>query len=412
MDPQDAVGQLSLNTLSAMTNSAFGSIAGPVVDEELIDILGIGGSSDLAGYMDKINAALDKIEHQVADLQASITSILAGITEIKEQINDVEVQAKLQVFSDNAGVVKEYFITYQDDIEGLTSPDASRRTAAIKDLYGRLNTDNAVKIATAMTAIQEAFLPSLIEQKGLIEFQKSLLNDQMTGASSADDGFIVLGDQDHPNSPFTNSAGQYGWYSGYGLLGIAQNAATTVLNSSVLDTFRAFVTVSIQGLILLNAAWLNSIHEEQIKAQVDAIRKVLAAMVNFGAAIPAMVDAQAASNLQTYGKRISPNDDGYTWDQDDGRRLPGNPYTQDWIQWYTDYESADAACTPWNYSLVYNSLFWNKQDRVFMVMRPGDGDTTPAPSRYNPGAASGLVAFLAPLKTLSDSPDAKSGTAT
>lgn len=289
MDPQDAVRQLSLNTLSAMTNSAFGSIAAPVVDQELTDVLGIGGSNDLAGYMSKINAALNKIEHQLADLQASITSILAGITEIKEQINDVEVQAKLQAFSDNAGLVKELFVTYQDDIAGLTSSDASRRAAAITDLYGLLKTDNAVKIATAMTAAQEAFLPSLTEQKGLIEFQKSAVNDQMTAASRSYDGFIVLQDQRYPASPFTNAAGQYGSYSGFGLLSASQNAATTALDSIVLETFRAFVTVSIQGLTLLNAAWLNSIHEEQIKAQVVAIRKVLAAMVNFGAAIPAMV---------------------------------------------------------------------------------------------------------------------------
>ena len=401
MDPQDAVRQLSLNTLSAMTNSAFGSIAAPVVDQELTDVLGIGGSNDLAGYMSKINAALNKIEHQLADLQASITSILAGITEIKEQINDVEVQAKLQAFSDNAGLVKELFVTYQDDIAGLTSSDASRRAAAITDLYGLLKTDNAVKIATAMTAAQEAFLPSLTEQKGLIEFQKSAVNDQMTAASRSYDGFIVLQDQRYPASPFTNAAGQYGWYSGFGLLSASQNAATTALDSIVLETFRAFVTVSIQGLTLLNAAWLNSIHEEQIKAQVVAIRKVLAAMVNFGAAIPAMVDGQAASNLQTYGKRISPNDAGYTWNQD-GHRLPGNPYGQDWIQWHTDGGSPWAAQAPWSYNRAWNTLLCNSADRVAYIMssdHAGSVQPVPAPSRFNPSAASKLVAFLAPLNS-------------
>jgi len=129
MTPTDAVEQLSLNALSAMSNSAFGSIAGPVVDAALVDFLGLGKSDSLAAFAAKIEAALEKIEDQLASPQKSVSSILAGIVVIEERIDDVEVQAALSTFGLQAGIVTEFFATYSNALTALSSSAPACETA-------------------------------------------------------------------------------------------------------------------------------------------------------------------------------------------------------------------------------------------------------------------------------------------
>ena len=417
IDPQDAVEQLSVNALSALTQSAFGSVAGPLVNSELLDIFGIGKTDKLAEYMNKINAELQKIEGELSQLQASVGQVLQGITEIKEQIGDVQVQAMLLSFGTNAGIVKEYFTTYNDAIGAISSTDEGTKASAISDLYDLLKLDNALKIATAMTAIQQAFLPSLTEQEGLIGYQKIALANAILTFGAGYDSFVPTS---HPDGsvPMRNSAGQIGWYVGLDLMTKSQGAATTCLNGAVLDTFRAFVTTSIQGLVLLNAAWLNTIHESQIKDQVLDIQNVLAAMVNFAKVYPAVVDAQVAANLQAQGKRLTLS--GFQWDHGNGVVLGDNPFGQDWIQWEQGEYSTPAdpansgkflpfmAQAPWTYNWRWQQTVLDSPGRIWLS--PDDMQMTqqvgppPGPSRYDPNAPSDLLAFLSPLAAATTQP--------
>jgi hypothetical protein len=330
-----------------------------------------------------------------------VQTILASVTEIKEQIGDVQVQAMLLSFSNNAGVVKEFFATYTDSLSSLASSDPDTQKAGATDLFTLFSLNNAMKVAQAMTAIQQAFLPGLSEQEGLLQFQKIVVNNAMMSAGSSYDGFQPAS-QPAQSVPLTNAAGQIGAYSGAGLLAASQQAATHALDSVVLDTFRAFVTVSIQGLILLNGAWLGTIHAAQIRAQVQAIEAVLAAMADFADAVPALVDTQAGVNLQAYGKRVTIS--GKRWDHGGGNVSDQNPYGPDWIQWEPGLTDDGRlapyiAQAPWTYMRRMKELELDNQGRI------NDGDEGAASHlilmicRYNPAAPSALRAFMLPLAT-------------
>ena len=325
------VKQASQNALSVMSNSAFGSILGPVVDSQLLDVLGLGNSNQLAAYMAQIQAALQQIENQLAQLQQSVNTILAGITQIEEEIADVNVQALLIQFGNNAGTITEFFTTYSDALAALAAPATQQQ--AIQDLFNLLQLDNAMTIASAMTAIQQAFNPTLTEQQGLIRYQNAIVQQAITNAGSSYQGWSTPPDT-ADSVPITNNAGQIGAYDGYDLFVSSQNAALAALDGVVVDTFRAFVTVSMQGLILLNGAWLNSIYEFQITTQVDAINGVLAAMVSFGQQTAPVVDNQVAATLQTYGHPVSGPAVNLAWNYYyTGQEVSPCPFGADWIQW-------------------------------------------------------------------------------
>lgn len=409
-DIPDPIMQASQNALSAMSNSAFGSILGPVVDTQLLNLLGIGGSSALADYMSKIQAALSQIEGQLAQLQQSVATIVAAITEIKEQITEVNVERLLLDFNHNSVVVTQHFTLYQDALSGLTSSNPAVQKQGIAGLFDLLSLDNTTVIATAMTNIQQDFLPSLAELDGLIKFQNAVVQQAITARGSASDYWNV---SSNPNDsvPITNPAGQIGTYNGYGLFANSQGAATDALNGVVVDTFRAFVTVSIQGLILLNAGWLNSIYENEVQKQVDGINKVLAAMVDFGKQIVGVVDQQVAANLKTYGKPLGgPAAQGqYNWDYGRGNVQPGNPvpFGADWIQWQSDTDANHPQTipfliqAPWDYgNNIIQLWYYHGWDKI--VVRTEQmgwiNSTGPAHiSRYNPATPDKLNAFLAPL---------------
>jgi hypothetical protein len=258
-----------------------------------------------------------------------------------------------------------------------------------------------------MTAVQNSFLPALTEQEGLLQFQKIVVNNAVISAGSTCNTFFPSSDPGE-SVPFRDPSGQIGVYKGLGLFRLSQDAATDSANTVVLDTFRAFVTVSIQGLILLNAAWLGSIHEDQVKSQVVATQAVLSAMVEFGNGLASLVDAQVASNLQTYGKR--PLIDGILWDCGGGNVTSNNPFGADWIQWDPgegQYPGKPAmqcpylAQAPWSYNTHLHQITLDSQGRIWVG---SDFESwnfpPPGPSRYDPAQASAMHSFLAPLSQM------------
>jgi hypothetical protein len=418
----DPIEQLSANAISQMCTSVFGPIAGPVVDTQLMDLLGLGGSSNLAAFMSKIEAALQQIESQLAALQQAVSQILAGVTVIEEKIDDAEVQAALLNFTQNAVIVREIFTTYTNSLAAVASSDAATRTQGITDLYDLLSLDNAMKVATAMTGVQESFLPSLAEQKGLISYQTTLVLDAIT-AARGNEGWIDNEYEHGDDAPpvYTNPTGSYGVYQGITTFVGLQAAARQMLDAQVAGTFKAFLTVSTQGLILLNAAWLRTDQEPQVGAQVSAINNVIAAMLAMGNGICDAIDTQVGSVFQSVAKSAA-LPDGTQFSVDCQSWSGTCPWSGgDWVQWLLssfsapqrgDLDLAVIAEAPWTYPSAPNykwlySLYESDGGGLYpdtvKVVYVNDPDEPPSnlrwAQRYDPQkATSAFFEVLAPLQ--------------
>ena len=357
----DQVAALSRGILSKLANSAFGNIAGPLVSSKLGDLLGIGGTDKLAAYLDKIEAQLAQMQSEIVALQASVNQILAGETAIEEKIADAELQQALENFTIAATTVREAFSTYTDIVGGLASTDSATQQEAATELYGLLDLENVQAIASAMTVVQEFFAPSLSEMKGLIDYQ----TDVMVGAAFAyaSDSDNLVGQPPRYGPPWAVIPNCTYWQSRNILVG-GRDAAANAAETVVLPTLAAFATLQAQGLTLLNTAWLNTMHEPQIAGQAKAIDRVLQAMVQWGAAVPPLVDAGVASNLQQLGKRVNdPWTDGMRWDFGNGDVTSDNRFGTDWLMWSTSQDPADPdasapmiAYQPWKLVSVNRSL--------------------------------------------------------
>jgi len=340
-DPNQDARELSTNAISVMTQSVFGSILGPVVNEQLLDWLGLGSSDELADYMNQIEAQLAQMETQLVQLQTSLDQILSQEAVIEEQFSDVEVQQLLSNFVTQATTIKQNFQSYVDAITGLSSTDRKMQGEAIGDLFQLCGLVNMQSVAGAMTGAQQVFLPTLAEQRGLIDLQHDLVRGVIVDFAAnvenyriATNGPIVYPNGVSQADPRALPSGN-GVFASGAIDGDGHNLAGNAMSTSIAGAFKAFLTLQTQGLILLNMAWLGSIHEDQITAQVTAIQAVLSAMKAFEAAVVATVDDQVALSLQTMGQRLTglAASNNIRYDYGGGDVRMQYPLSDDWIMW-------------------------------------------------------------------------------
>jgi hypothetical protein len=365
IDPQDDVRKMTVNAIQVLSNSYLGNIAGPVISDDILDILGLGSTSEIAAYLSRIEQQLDQIQGEIEQLQQSVNAILAGITEIKDQIADVEIQAKLQDFAEQSDAVKQHFSLYADAIMGLASGDKDKIQSSANDLFDLLSLDNLDRIATAMTNIQEIYSPSLSEAKSLIDMQTGLVTKAIRDYASNPENYLRLPNgnlqiltgwtegQPQP-TPTTSHVSSCSYIVDHGHI-----EADSTLTSVVADVFKAFITVELQGLILLSMGWLSSIHEPQIPAQISGIQRILREMTAFEPAVLQAIDREVSDCLHSFGQPLT----GYAAGGDqtwvDCRKGPstnplgdtGYPFSNDWIMWLIDsyQEVLYLAHQPWTF---------------------------------------------------------------
>lgn len=416
IDPEADARSLSSNAISAMARSVFGDIAGPVISNDLLDMLGLGKTSHVEEYLKQIQAKLDEMQTQIAQLQVSIGEILNGIAIIQEQIPGIEVQQILQSFSQQATLIKQNFQSYADAVASLTSKNPGVIDQVVTDLFQLLGLINMQQVATAMTTIQQLFLPALAEQRGLIDLQHDVVRAAIVGFAANPENFRIATKPPHQLTDGRWIADRRAIPCANGVFASSEIVlqghakANSVLRASVSDAFKAFMTVQTQGLTLLRVAWLGSIHEDQVKRQSIAIQAVLDAIKGFEATVVAAVDAQVADSLKTSGQRLSgtaaTNDIRYDYGFGDVRME--YPLSTDWLMWTSTQDGGDGiivAQTPWTYKSSTSAKLWydTSQDAPHIFIYRSDEQRTPPQYRTPMVKASryaGIPVELAFIRTL------------
>lgn len=357
-DPGNDARALSVNAIRVMTGKVFGDIAGPVVSTELLDMLGLGPTSHVEEYLKQIQAKLDEMQHQITALQTSVAEILNGVTVVQSQLPGIEVQQLLASLTASTNLIRQNFQSYVDCVAALQTGDPAKVAQAGQDLFQLLGLINIGQVASAMTTIQYLFLPQLQEQKGLIELQHDLIRASIVDFAAHPDNYRVATNPPRTDPDGRSRADGLAIPSGSGVFRCAaivdegHARADAVLRDSVAATFKAFMTVQTQGLILLNNAWLKSNHESQIVQQVAAVQRVLDGMKAFEQAVVITVDDQVATSLKVSGQRLTgvaaSNDIRYDYGYGDVRMQ--YPLSDDWLMWdvYLD-RRLDMMLTPWTY---------------------------------------------------------------
>ena len=410
IDPSGDARDLSKNAIEKMTKSAFGDIAGPVVSDELLDLLGLGSTSKIEEYLEKIQSQLATMQAQIVQLQASVNQILSGIAVIEEQIPGIEVQQMLASFTQHQTTVKQNFQSYVDAVNGLTSSKPDVVKQATGDLFQLMEIINMQQVSAAMTAIQQLFVPALAEERGLIDLQHDVIRAAIVTFAANPENYRIATDPPRTLNDGRLYADTRAIPSGNGvfhcdaIVGYGHGKSDELLRTSVGGAFKAFITVQTQGLILLNMAWLGSIHEDQIKQQVAAIQVVLDAMKAFEPAIVKTIDDQVATSLKTSGQRLTgvaaSNDIRYDYGYGDVRMQ--YPLGDDWLMWnQVDNDQygpglgpgIGMALAPWTYEqTIFAELTYNStQDEPHIwIVRSDDTRRQQVNSGSRPDASSPL----------------------
>ena len=400
VDPSNDARSLSKNAIETMTKSVFGDIAGPVISNDLLDFLGLGDANEIEEYLQKIQSQLADMQAQIVQLQASVDQVLNGIAVIEEQIPEVEVQQMLASFAQQSAMVKQNFQSYVDAVTGLTSATPDVVTQAAADLFQLQGLINMQDVSTAMTVIQQLFVPSLAEEKGLIDLQNDVIRAAIVDFAANPENYRI---QTNPPLQYPNGKSiadtraipsGNGVFASSAIVDYGHSKSDELLRTSVGDTFKAFITIQTQGLILLSTAWLGTIHEDQIKQQVSQIQSVLDAMKAFEPTVVKTVDDQVATSLQASGQRLTgiaaSNDIRYDYGNGDVRMQ--YPLSDDWLMWAQSEgvlgQGIGMAFAPWTYQRnVYAVLCYDtSQDYPHIFIGRSDA---PGMSIYgiNPVAA-------------------------
>lgn len=412
---------------SRLAVGIVGGVASSLISTQLRTALGIGDASTIESYIARIENQLAAINAELADLQATTAKIYAVTVIISNQVNDSIIQPKLDKFNQDAGIIKQYFQNYTDSLAALTSAEAGQRSKAEATLFDLFSSATATRIAIALTAIQDAFLPQMAEAKGIIDLQDEILQTQLDAIAADQENFFVA---TNILCFVTNVAGQEGYYSGQAMLAKMQDAARQALDTVVLDTFRAFASAALQGLVLLAAAWENTPFKAQIDQQAAGVQSVLEAMKAFYANVGTMIDGLVSTCLRQYGKRLRTSTS--TWIYHDGTNMPQQfTWPDSWIQWFPYVPSTQPdeytglalviVENPWDYGV--NKASVAREDANSMCensnVRPGDPTgfinfdwnfptlkPLALPQRFAPQPGGAMDAFIANLTAAPPAPPA------
>lgn len=333
---------------TALAKSVFGDVAGSVVSAEVLGVLGLGQAPDYTSYFNQINAKLDQLSIQAVQIQQSIDKVQAGIATIEEQITESSIQPMLLNFSQCATVISTNFGSYRAAVTALLSSDKTVQTQGIQQLYNLFSVTNAQIISENLQNIQNAFVPTLSEEKGLLEYQFDHILDATIAYSSNSDNYklpALPGNAVWQEIPSTG-----GLWAGELIMTGSYAAATATMKQDVANTLTAFLNIQLQGLILLNAAWIGSINEGQLQPIVTNLKAIVQQIASFYDNAVPKINNQVAANLQQFGKyMVGPAASSQTWGGDIGYLVPGwvltdinDPYvgypmSNDWIMWNRAY---------------------------------------------------------------------------
>ncbi|MGA7215604.1 MAG: GUN4 domain-containing protein [Terrimicrobiaceae bacterium] len=303
--------------------------------EKLTDLIGLVDDT-MEEYYNKLRKQLTAIQDAQIDVKEMLQSILRSQTDIKAQIEDATLRAALQRFGANRNVIASNYASLTESFADL--PKDTRRAA--DEIYQVLKLSNANGIDEAMRNIHDEVYGEA-ESKGLITMQEIICKQALAAWAQKPENLVT-----------SNYVGNYGllydWFPTFPnntkiLTNAFNEAIPAVLESTIVPMFRAFLTIQLQGLLILQSSWDKTAQSNRLQGHVANISSQVREMESFYDKLIAKADTMVDEVLTTYGKPLPTYvkdawaDDvhleGHTRDQVRPNNMIACPYSNEWKCW-------------------------------------------------------------------------------
>jgi hypothetical protein len=281
-----------------VASSLLGDSVGKALSGPLSNAMGIGAVDTAAQYHQEVMQELQQIEGQIREVQLAITDVRNAVTVVGNLVSAEALAGRLQELELQANVVRTHFEMMANDFLALTR---SRERAASRDLFARLRSPHDSAVAIAMENMVSIMVTSSAANPGVIERMRTYLRGVMVnyaatpanyqGAPWADgtpDGWRVV--MDNPI------------YFGDMLYAGSFDTATGAL-PVIGQLFRRILTVQLQGVIYLAAAWKGGPQQPALVALIKRVVQQVALMHDFHRTAGDLITQVALDNLRVYGAR-------------------------------------------------------------------------------------------------------------
>jgi hypothetical protein len=389
---ESLINHMSVALLEKAGGPLVGEVAGPLVSSTILGLLGLT-QNDANNYdayftaienkLDDIQAQIDKVQAQLGQLQESLDSLINDVASLSEKVAKLSVQQAISVFTQNANIVAQNFGSYRDALAALKSSESGQRKAASRQLFDLFDTINAQNISIALRNIQDAFLPRFSQQDGLLVYQSEMITAAVTHFAS-DPENLKMPDFTHgtpaslrarlPDYEIREVPNDDGVFAYGEILYGSHRKAQELLDTAVANMLRAFITVQLQGMLLLSSAWLRTINAHELQSHLDRNKKIFAEFAKVPAAVANNIDNVVAANLKRFGKSLGSPTNEKLW------AVLGNfdhPYDPKGRAGHVDYY------TQTNYPFSKEYIMWGRgkadegqgpHDVLLLIERPWEYD--------------------------------------
>jgi hypothetical protein len=391
-------GSVAEDLLKSLATSILGKAAGSVLDPLVLGFLGTGDSSGLTAYLDKNEVQLAAMQSQLRQLQDSVDLIVRALPVIEEQFEDIDMQNKLDAVNRTSASITTNFQTYVNAVHALAANDPAHAKEAAREIFELMDVINLKSVTENMTVLQDLFVAPNAEAKGLLDLQHHYIRQ----------GILVwAADREHyryKGNPPCKMPSDDGVFESERIVSGGHRIADELLSRGVAQVCKKFISVQMQGLMLLTVGWTDSVQEPQLNHQIRALPRVLNRMADFEAAVQKTIDDEITACLQQYGQVLK----GQVRSTDSavyyhfvsgpyGARAEACPFQPpDWLMWETvsndvpdrhsfrdqvslrminkpALDSPSASVLIWNYDYPYTPwwFYYGSREQVQMPRYPG-----------------------------------------